>query len=67
MAFSSFPFDADFSPSVTLDQYSCLNPFIPGLEVASSLSSDQCVFLPWSSIFDSLALLDLDPFLGNTV
>ena len=35
MAFSHFPFDADFSPSVTLDQYSCPNPFTPGFAVAS--------------------------------
>ena len=34
IAFSHFPFNADFPPFVTLDQYSCLNPFIPGFVVA---------------------------------
>ena len=50
---------SDFSPFVTLDQHACLNPSLPGFEVASS---DHLINVPschWSSISDTLAFLDL--------
>ena len=40
--------------------------FHSGLCSCASWSSDQCVFLPQSSIFDSLALPGLDQFLVHT-
>ena len=55
------------SSQLTLDHCSSLNSFIPGFEGARPNHLIKCVFLPQSSIFDSLALVDLDPFLGHTL
>ena len=52
---------------MTLDQCSRLNPFISGFEVARPNHLINNVVLPLSSIFDSLALLDFDQFLGRTL
>ena len=66
IAFSHFPLNAAFSLLLTLDQYSCLNPFIPDFEVPRpnhliNVSSDHGL-----QSFKSQAVLDLDPFLGRT-
>ena len=64
-AFSHFSFRADASPFMTIDQLSRLKS--RALKLRVSLSSDQYVASPFTSMFDSSVPLDLDSILGCTL
>ena len=54
-------------PFLTIDQYSCLNPFISNLGSFVFWSFYLSVSSPWSSTYDNSALIDFDQFLVHTL